>query len=369
MKRIFLLLILLSPMYAEVNNSLTLSVKEKTLLYLCESVAKQCRVGLIAGPLAIGRLEKKVTINARKITWKDATEFFADAYNLKLSVDEKYLMVQWIDDEVEEEQTIEVYNPTLIKYEPTMYPGPKLSIPEPGSDEGNLVTEIEGEQVLNIDDLVDLLDIYLEEDHFEANEVNNIVYVLASEAVHAKIKKALGIIETNALRQMHCRIYDVTDKAAAIKSSVLSAAEWKALQAAKCIGNFTLPDGVRNHFYVGESIDYLSDLDLVGDDYDPVISTIGSGIIIDVAGEMTVDGLLLTVQAVEGRNPVLTENPVQDALGNEITKRQDIKLKMASVQDSRLVPYNGATIIRLGKKVYALECQGELAKSVKILED
>ena len=368
MTRIILLMFLTTALASEDGLSLTLSANDKPVMYLCESIAKQCKAGLIVETDVTARMSAKVSIQAKKLSWQDVSKFFAETYDLQIEKSGDFLVVSSMELKRSENLKMNIYNPSLLNCVIDAYPGPLLHISEPGSDGGNLMTEIVMEEMIDVEGLIDLFDVFLDDMEFEAQEVNGLVHVLSDDVIHAQIKRLVDNVEEQVVRQIACRIYDVSDKAEAIHKTVLDARSWKALRARNCIGNFTVLDTSRNHFYAGESLDYLSDVDLVGDDYDPVISRITTGLVVDVSAQMTADGIVMNIRAVDCGDVLVKEDPVLDASKREITKRQDISVKSSSLQDARLVPFNGAAILRLGKKTYALECLGQLPKPMQSIK-
>ena len=374
MKSLCLLLIVCAGacLPAVVQEDYTLSVNDKTVYDLCASLADQSRVGLLADATAMQLLQKKISIKAKDVVWADVQFLLSDSYGLSVTLDDSYLRLRARAEDVDSiSGQIAVYDMRLLCSYANMHPGPHLGIPVPDADIGNICTEIAGESDYEAEDFADLLDdmLNVSEERAEFSVRNGQICTLAEADTHQKINEILSTLEDAAARQLHCRIYDVTDKKAQLgQQHVLSATDWQALNARHCIGNFTLLNQVRNHYFCGAVHAYISDLDVVGDNYDPVIARIGSGLVVDVDGEMTVAGVVLTLQAQFVSEPSFATKRVSNGAGQAITTLKEPQIDVAQTQDARLVPYNGAALLRLGDKIYALECMGTAPQAMNVFK-
>ncbi len=377
----------------KLEQKLTLNFQDNDINDVVQFLQQQTDVNIILDPEVIAEGDiPPITMEMSNVKLKSALEFIMTLTELRYSLQDEAVYIS-NEDGLRGDATMVIYDIRDLINPLTMFPGPRMTIPEPGSDEGNLVTEIEGEDTEEIDDFIDLLQEVVSPDSWDQDgisieEYNGNMVVTQTPDVHAQVDELLRRLRHQRGVQISVQVkwLDVTDSMlelitmqwrdyssftvtpqniasparplplgfyanndrnsgvgevnndgisnyfeptsfgnpegfgfdgqlnifmdqdpeGLIASLVVNAVEQSDRANVSVEPRITLFNGQRAHLVQLVQQSYVSDYDVVGDQYDPVISVLAFGTVLDVEAIASADRKYVTL-TLQPTNAILEQ--------------------------------------------------------------
>ena len=155
--------LLLSLLVASVLNAATqpaiidLRADKEPLFTLIERIARQCDAGLLIHHSLQERMDAEVTVVAKDAKWADAMALLSNEYHIVITVNGDRIEIDDADRDFRKRLVTITYDVRSLTASMVYFPGPELSIPEPGGNGSRLITLASSENVQQIDDLITLV--------------------------------------------------------------------------------------------------------------------------------------------------------------------------------------------------------------------
>lgn len=341
-----------------------LRLRNAPLLTLLDRIASQCDSGLAIAPGLNDEVAKVVTIDVRDVSWADALAFFRDQHGMRLVLEGGRLMVQEYSQSERSRLVLRRHDVRHLLDGVPFFPGPSLSVPEPGGMGAQLIPEIAAEDNVELGDIQDLLMSAIAREHWDIDgagmeEWDGHLVVIQVPEVQERIAALLRELELRAGRGLAVRIWELPVGTAT--SAVLDAAAWHA-RAATLAGPtacFVQSDGSRQHHFSGVQEPYLADHDVVGTAYDPILTVRSAGLMLDCESRVTRAGVLMTLRFAHNAVTRSEERPITVG-GQQLGGLQEWDNALSLQEDTRLIPSGGAALIADRDRAWAI--------SVEVLE-
>ncbi len=363
MKRYTILLLCLAAGIAAAQpETIDLRVEKQPLFSLIERIARQCDAGLSVHYSVQDRLDDDVTINARDARWNDAVDLLRRQYRLDMRLVGDRLVVEDADAAQRRQLVAVRYDTRPLRRTKLARPGPSLEIPMPGGTGCFLGAPIEAESKPEVLSFIELIrqrvapGSWVQEAGTSIEEYAGDLVVIQTPEIHRRIAALLQELENGLTRQVEVRLWRLPVEAAGgatVLDRAALAARVKGLGAPALA--FVTGDDQQSHAWAGTQRNAILDLDVVQSRMDPIITTLASGLSLDVQPLITRAGLLLTVRfsAVAAGDP--GRSPVNNAAGKTITSLEQPSQDNDEMRCSVLVPDGGAAILRFGERTYAIQ--------------
>ena len=202
----------------KLEQKLTLNFQDNDINDVVQFLQQQTDVNIILDPEVVAELDvPPITMEMNNVKLRSALEFIMTLTELRYSLQDEAVYIS-SEEGLRGDATMVIYDIRDLINPLTMFPGPRMTIPEPGSDEGNLVTEIEGEEDEDIDDFIDLIQEVVSPDSWDQDgisieEYNGNMVVTQTPDVHAEIDDLLRTLRNQRGVQISVQVkwLDVTD--------------------------------------------------------------------------------------------------------------------------------------------------------------
>ncbi len=343
-------------------DTVDLRVEKQPLFTLIERIARQCDAGLSVHHGVQDRMDAEVTINARDARWNDAVELLRQQYRLSMRLSGDRLLIEDADAAQRRELVAVRYDIRPLLRAKASRPGPSLTIPEPGGTGCLLLPPIEPDSRPEAASFIELIHQRVAPASWASGasieEFQDLLVVIQTPENQRKVAALLRELEAGLLRQVQVRVWRLP-AAAAAGAAVLDRAACAAL--VKPLGlpalAFVTGDDQQGHGWAGLQRNAILDLDVVQSRMSPIISTLASGIALDVQPLATRDGLLLTCRFDAVVPAESGQLPVRDAAGRTIAPVEHPVHDQDTVRCSVLVPDGGAAVLRFGDRAYAIQAE------------
>jgi len=341
---------------------LDLRAKNQPLSTVLETIADQCSAGLVVQRNVHERLDEKVTLIGRKVTWAEATRWLADEYRLTMKIVGEHLQISDADLEFRARLVSHTYDIRTLTLAMGSFPGPDLDIPEPGGVGSRLLPPIEPDSVQPINDFVELIQRFIAPTTWTIEgvgikEFQTSLIIIQVPEIHQRIAEFIAQLERTAARQVVVRCYRLP--AAAPLPSVLDANAWTAVlkTVAAPVGVVLSSDEQRNHHFSGTQRLIIADADVNQEAFDPIVSLISEGLAVDVETHVTNAGVVTTTRLTTASKLNTTLSVLKNQQGQQLTPLDLVDLHQDRIRDTRVIPSGGAAIYPFAGQFYALSVE------------
>lgn len=361
MIRLLFLLLLCASMHLVAAQPKTISIKvqDKPALTIVEQMADACDAHLVVRHGLTERLEASVTLMASDILWQDLVNLLDQQYHLSVTLDGKMLSVVDSGEAWKGKLVLKYYDIRPLLRGKTMYPGPNLDIPEPGGTGSRLLAPVADAAPPEIAQFVDIIQRVVTPELWGGNrglsieEYQGSLVIIHTAEGHLAVESLLRDMARVANRQIVCRLYSFP--AAIASGPVVSAEEWKKMAGdVQPIAVFSTFDGQQNNHFSGRQRSIIADGDVVQKAYDPIISTLSDGLVVDIQPSSTIGGVLATIRFSASNAESAGTSDIATADGKTQLSIDLSKLSMDKTHDTRLIPPGGAAIYDYEDHHYAL---------------
>ncbi len=346
--------------------TLDLRAANEPLSALIMRIAHQCHASLAIDSALQNALFQPVTISDEQATanaaWKDALTLLANDQHVSLALLGDQLVVMDANDEFRKRLVRRTYDIRVPTREIVQVPGPRLDLPVPGDRIWDSLEPLGYENHLEAGGLVDDLKHAVRPSTWERagvdillDEQEHFLTITTLPEIHDEVLAYLKLQEHRAARQVVCRIHRLPDGLAP-QPPTISADAWRKLAdgGGAPIATFVMLDAQQNHHFCGTQSTVTADGDIIQGIYDPIVSVVSQGLSVDVEPVVTCDGVIATI----GFNGAagLTWDPTvisNDAGKPKLTIRTP-RTQLDLSRDSRLIPTDGAALVRFAERTYAL---------------
>ncbi len=336
---------------------LDLRVEKQPLSVLIERIARQCDAGLVVNHSLQNRMAEEVSINAKDAKWKDATRLLADEYHIAITLVADRLVVSDADEEFRKRLVSVSYDMRALSAPLEGFPGPDLSIPEPGAMGSRLLPPIEPEAKPEVNEFIELVQRQVEPDSWKRigvniSEYNGAMVITQVPEIQLQIAALITRLERATAREVVCRCY----RMAQVPADLGAVIDAKALQA---LGELPAPAAVfvtldeqQNHHFSGVQRRIIDDADVNQAVQQPVVTVIADGLVVDIDPHVTIAGVLSTTRLSATVSHRLGSSAIAEANGKEIVMLDIPDHTLDRIRDTRLVSPGGAAIYRFSDRTY-----------------
>ena len=377
----------------KLEEPITVNFQENDIMDVVQFLQAQTDVNIILDPEVVAELDvPPITMEMSNVKLGSALEFIMTLTELRYSLQDEAVYIS-SEDGLRGDATMVIYDIRDLINPLTMFPGPRMTIPQPGSDDGNLVTEIEGESDEEVGDFIELISEVVspeswDQDGISIDEYNGNMVVTQTPDVHSEIDELLRTLRNQRGVQISVQVkwLDVTDSMlelitfewddyssltvtpqnlgtpsrplplgfysnndrssgvatinndgignyfentgfgnpqgfgfdgqlnvfidqdpeGLIASLLVNAVEQSDRANIAIEPRITLFNGQRSHLVQLVQQSYVSDYDVVGDQYDPVISVLAFGTVLDVEAIASADRKYITL-TLQPTNAILEQ--------------------------------------------------------------
>lgn len=202
----------------KLDQKLTLNFQDNDITDVVLFLQTQTDVNIILDPEVVADGDvAPITMEMKDVKLSSALEFIMTLTDLRYSLQDEAVYIS-DEDGLRGDAVMKIYDISDLINPLTMFPGPRMTIPEPGADDGNLVTEIEGEDEGDVDDFIDLISEVVapdtwDEDGISIDEYNGNMVVTQTPDVHTAIGDLLKRLRLQRGVQISVQVkwLDVTD--------------------------------------------------------------------------------------------------------------------------------------------------------------
>ncbi|NRA38566.1 MAG: hypothetical protein HRU15_10530, partial [Planctomycetes bacterium] len=362
----------------KLQQKLTLNFLDNDIQDVVQFLQSQTDVNIILDPQVIADGDvAPITMEMSNVRLISALEFIMQLTDLRYSLQDEAIYIS-NEDGLRGDSVMVIYDIRDLINPLTMFPGPRMQIPEPGSDGGTMVTEIAGEEDGDIDEFIELIEQVVspeswEQDGISIEEYNGNMVVTQTPDVHTQIDDLLRTLRhqrgvqisvsvkwlevTDSMLELitmqwdnwapingptpfagsslfgfyannnknlatadvqndgisnyfertgfgnpqgsgfdgQLHIYKNQDPNGLLASMLINAVEQSDRNNISIEPRITLFNGQRAHLVQLVQQSYVSDYDVVGDQYDPVISVLAFGTVLDVTAIASADRKYITM--------------------------------------------------------------------------
>lgn len=347
---------------AEIPAELDLRAKAQPLATVLESIADQCNAGLIVHRDVQERLDEKVTLVGRKTSWAEASRWLADDYRMTMKLVGEHLEIGDADREFRARLVSHTYDIRTLTMTMGSFPGPQLDLPEAGGVGSRLLPPIEPDSIPALNDFVQLIQRYIAPQSWEIEgvgikEFKSTLIIVQVPEVHQRIAEFIAQLERTAARQVVIRCFRLP--AAGPLSSVLDAQAWSGLAKSVTapVGVVMSSDEQRNHHFSGTQRLIITDADVNQESFDPVVSMISEGLVVDVETAVTNAGVVTTTRLSSASKLNTTLSKLRTPTGVDLSTLDLVDVHQDRTSDTRVIPTGGAAIYAFAGQVYALQVE------------
>ncbi len=202
----------------KLEQKLTLNFQDNDINDVVQFLQQQTDVNIILDPEVVAELDvPPITMEMSNVKLRSALEFIMTLTELRYSLQDEAVYIS-SEEGLRGDATMVIYDIRDLINPLTMFPGPRMTIPEPGSDEGNLVTEIEGESDEGVEDFIDLIAEVVspeswDQDGISIEEYNGNMVVTQTPDVHDEVDDLLRTLRNQRGVQISVQVkwLSVTD--------------------------------------------------------------------------------------------------------------------------------------------------------------
>jgi hypothetical protein len=333
-----------------------LQADKQPVALVLEQIASRLHVGLVVDATAAEKLQVPASIDLHDASLRDISMVLS---GLGLEISYQLGWIQVGMSMPKERLLTKSYPAHSLTFGKTNYPGIDLAIPEPGGLGSRTLSPIEAETAPETNEVIDILRKTVAPESWDApgvsiNEDMVSIVVTQSAGVHALIAAKLAELERSYGRQLICRVYAVTvdDNT----PPILAQPAWTAMLA-QChapVAAFVLLNGTQNNHFCGTQRSYVADGDNVQEGIDPIISVLSQGLSVDTTPQITVDGVLANMRLTQSTSDMSVFDTMKDDQGNHLLELENPRVERLSARETRLIPYGGAALYRIGGRAYAV---------------
>lgn len=346
----------------ELPAELDLRAKAQPLSTVLESIADQCGAGLVVQRSVQERLDDKVTLIGRKVTWAEASRWLAEEYRLTMKIVGEHLEISDADREFRARLVSHTYDIRTLTLAMGSFPGPELDIPEPGGVGSRLLPPIEPNSVPPINDFIQLIQHFIAPATWSIEgvgikEFKSTLIIVQAPEIHQRIAEFIAQLERTAARQVVVRCYRLPD--AGPFPTVLDANAWSAVlkTVSAPVGVVLTSDEQRNHHFSGTQRLIISDADVNQDAFDPIVSVISEGLAVDVETNVTNAGVVTTTRLTTASKLNTTLSALKTPHGTALTPIDLVDLHQDRNRDTRVIPAGGAAIYTFAGQNYGIQVE------------
>jgi hypothetical protein len=323
---------------------------------ILSDLADACDAGLLVRREAARLIAKRITIDAERVPWVEAAQLLCDGYGLDLALEGDRLVVS--DARLARKRRLvqRTYDVRAILAERPGRPGPDLNLPEPGGTGCHLLPPIDRERlVADIPGLVaERLGEAIAADGLQIGQSGGMLQVTALPDLHERIPGILAELERQSARQVTGRLWPLAAEPA---EAVLDAASCARLIQGLPAPALTLvmQDEQQNHAWAGIERRIVADADVVQQVYDPIVSVVVDGLVLDCHPLVTDAGVVATLRSSAATTVKMDQRVIADAAGKPLLAIDQPERTYARSRDTRVIPPGGGTVLRLGAAVYLLQ--------------
>jgi hypothetical protein len=357
--------LLLSLLVASVLNAATqpatldLRADKEPLFTLIERIARQCDAGLLIHHSLQERMDAEVTIVAKDAKWADAMALLSNEYHIVITLNGDRIEVSDADREFRKRLVTIIYDVRSLTTSMANFPGPELSIPEPGGTGTRLLPPVSSEKVQQIDEFITLMKNQVAPHSWERpgtslEDFNGQIVVTNVPEIQTQVAALIAQLERATARQVVCRCYRLPQMPDS--SAVIDAKAWQTLSAnlPAPVAVFVSLDEQQNHHFSGQQRTYLADADVNQGIFDPIMSIINNGIAFDIEPHVTINGVLATVRLSSTSAQRWSVTQINDARGQSLMPIETPEVTSDNSRDTRMIPSGGASLYRFGEHAYAI---------------
>lgn len=337
---------------------INLDLRNKPLVQAIASIGNQLRAHVLADADCTERLAEVVDIQVVNQDFAEVVTLIRQRQGLVLDHVEGMLRIRSAETLERKAYRLQHYDVRALLTGMSAFPGPDLDIPEPGGTGTCLAPRVADDVPPELDEFTDLIMTQITPEIWDngiaaIDEYRGMLAITATPATHAAIADLLLAHERLIGRLVVCRVYQVA--VPADPRPVLDAAAATALiQDGRRLATFVCANGQQNHHFSGEQQQIIADANVVQGVFDPILSTIADGLVVDVSPTITVGGVLADLRLSEVIPGVVRSRPIGGVAGTTQV-RLDLPRQRQHVQgDERLIPPGGAALILAGDHAYAL---------------
>lgn len=343
-------------------DQLDLRSKAQPLSALLESIADQCDAGLVVPQIVQSKLARPVTLTARRATWAEASRWLADEFRMTMRLVGNHLEIGDADREFRARLVSATYDIRTLTQAMSTFPGPDLDIPEPGGVGSRLLPPIEPDTIPEINEFIELVQLQVAPETWSIEGVaieayNGSMVVTQVPEIQTRIAAFIEALERTAARQVVVRCHRLP--AAAPLPTTLDAAAWNVLAR-----NLGAPAGMvmqfdeqQNSHFSGTQRLVIMDADVNQEVFDPIISVISDGLVVDVQTNVTHAGVVTTARLSNTRKQTITPAPLLSTQGKVLTPIELVGSDLDRNRDTRVIPDGGAAIYHFDGQTFALSIQ------------
>ena len=343
--------------------NIDLRVDHAPLATLIERIARQCDAGLVIDSSLQDLMNRAVTINVKEAAWKDALALLASEYRISLSLVDDRLQVVDADAEFRKQLVTKTYDVRTLTQALENFPGPSLDIPEPGGHGAMLLPPIEGDERPEAAEIGDTIRRHVHPEMWQRSGMSIGQYspelvITATPEIHNDILVFLQQLERTAARQVVCRVFRLPDNGALLPA-VFDAKAWQAASGGGAgsgapLATFIMLDAQQNHHFSGAQSRYVADADVVQGIYDPIVTVLSKGLMVEVKPEVTIDGVIATTRFEATVDSSWTSEEIVDTAGKSQVSVRQPQIRSDISNDTRLVPIGGASVLRFAERTYVM---------------
>ena len=343
--------------------SIDLRVDQAPLSTLIERIARQCDAGLVIESSLQDRMNQVVTINAKEAAWKDALALLASEYRISLSLVDDRLQVVDVDAEFRKLLVTKTYDVRTLTLALESFPGPSLDIPEPGGRGAMLLPPTEPDIRSEAAEISDTIMRHVhpaawQRGGMSISQYSPALVITATPQIHKDILLFLQRLERAAAREVVCRIFRLPDNYEVLPV-VLDAKAWQAASgggtsAGAPLATFIMLDAQQNHHFSGAQSRYIADADVVQGIYDPIVTVLAKGLMVEIEPAVTLDGVIAAIRFEATIDSSWTSEDILDPSGKSQVSMRQPHIHRDISNDSRLVPSGGASVLRFAERTYAV---------------
>lgn len=363
MIRSLLLALCAAPLFAAaIPDQLDLRANRERLSAVLESIAKQCSAGLVVPQAVQGRLNREVTLTARKASWADASRWLADEFRMTMHLVGEHLEIGDADRAFRDRLVSVTYDIRTLTNSMSAFPGPDLEITQRGGVGSRLLPPIEPDTAPQVNDFIELVQRRIAPNTWEIEgvsieEYNGAMLITQAPETHQRIADLIAALERASARQVIVRCHRLP--AGTPQTTVIDAAAWATLAKglAAPIGVVQLLDEQMNNHFSGTQRSVILDADVNQETFEPIVTTISDGLTFDLDVHVTNAGVVTTTRFSTTAKQLITPTAISSTQGKVLAPIDLIASDHGYTKDTRVIPDGGAALYQVGGQVYALSIE------------